>query len=177
MSDVHEVLIGAVRRALPIREVAPGIRVALFSILGDWEVTEAAGVELARRIPAGTDALLMPDGKAQALLHVMGREAKKLTIVARKEKKPYLAEPVVEVSVKSITTSREQRLVLGADDAMRLRGCKVVMVDDVISTGGTLDAVRKLLEQTGAELHGVMTIFTEGDRRPDVISLGHLPLF
>lgn len=177
MSDVHEITIGGVRRALPIREVAPGIRVALFSILGDWELTEAAGVELAKRIPAGSEVLLMPDGKAQALLHVVGRESKLPTIVARKERKPYLAAPVVEVVVKSITTQREQRLVLGADDAQRLRGRKVVMVDDVVSTGGTLSSISQLVEAAGGHLHGVMAIFTEGDVRSDVTTLGHLPLF
>lgn len=177
MSNVHEITIGSVRRALPIREVAPGIRVALFSILGDWELTEAAGVELAKRLPAGTEVLLMPDGKAQALLHVVGRESRLPTVIARKERKPYLADPITEVVVKSITTQREQRLVLGADEANRLRGRKVVMVDDVVSTGGTLGAITQLLASVGAELHGVVAIFTEGDARPDVITLGHLPLF
>lgn len=177
MSDVHEITIGSVKRSLPIREVAPGIRVALFSVLGDWELTEAAGIELARLIPAGTDFLLMPDGKAQALLHVVGRESKLPTLVARKERKPYLAAPVTEVAVKSITTNKEQRLVLGHDDALRLRGRRVVMVDDVVSTGGTLEAVSKLLAAVGGELHGVLAIFTEGDLRPGVTTLGHLPLF
>lgn len=177
MSQTHEIVIGAVRRSLPVREVAPGIRVALFSLLGDWELTEAAGVELARRIPQGTEVLFMPDGKAQALLHVIGREARLPTVVARKERKPYQAEPVTEVTVKSITTSREQRLVLGADDVQKIAGRRVVMVDDVISTGGTLAAVSKLLEAAGAHLHGVMAVFSEGDRRSDAVVLDHLPLF
>jgi adenine phosphoribosyltransferase len=177
MSDVHEITIGQVRRQLPIREVAPGIRVALFSVLGDWELTEAAGTELARRIPEGTEVLLMPDGKAQSLLHVVGREAKLPTVVARKERKAYLLEPVTEVHVRSITTHRMQRLVLGSDEAERLRGRRVVMVDDVVSTGGTLEAVMELLERVGGKLHGVMAVFSEGTPRSDVITLGHLPLF
>lgn len=177
MSDVHEIEIGGVRRSLPIREVAPGVRVALFSLLGDWELVEAAGVELAKRVPQGTDVLLMPDGKAQSLLHVIGREVRLPTIVSRKERKPYQLAPVLEVEVQSITTQRVQRLVLGGDEVERLRGRRVVMVDDVISTGGTLAAVSRLIEQAGGHLHGVMAIFSEGDQRSDVITLGHLPLF
>lgn len=175
--NTHTITVGSVTRALPIREVAPGVRVALFNLLGDWELTEAIGVELAPHVPAGTDVLLMPDGKAQALLHVLGRESKLPTIVARKEKKPYMHEPVLDVRVKSITTNREQALYLGADDVVRLAGKKVVVVDDVVSTGGTLTALQKLLTEVGAELIGVMAAFTEGELKPEVIALGHLPLF
>lgn len=177
MSDAHEIVIGNIRRSLPVREVAPGVRVALFSLLGDWELVEAAGSGLARLVPPGTEALLMPDGKAQALLHVVGRETRLPTVVARKERKPYQLDPIVSVSVKSITTQREQHLVLGHDEAKLLRGRRVVMVDDVVSTGGTLAAVTRLIEQAGGQLHGVLAVFTEGDPRPDVHSLGHLPLF
>lgn len=177
MNTTHSITIGSVTRALPIREVAPGISVALFNPLGDWELTEAIGTELAKLIPAGTEVLLMPDGKAQALLHVMGRISKLPTIVARKEKKPYMAEPVLDVRVKSITTSREQALYLGADDVARLVGKKVVVVDDVVSSGGTLLALEKLLAAAGAELTGVMAAFTEGEPKTNVIALGHLPLF
>ena len=177
MNTTHTITVGSDTRALPIREVAPGIRVALFNLLGDWELTEALGTELTALIPEGTEVLLMPDGKAQALLHVMGRISKLPTIVARKEKKPYMAEPVLDVRVKSITTNREQALYLGADDVARLAGKKVVVVDDVISSGGTLLALEKLLTTAGAELTGVMAAFTEGKPKSHVIALGHLPLF
>jgi adenine phosphoribosyltransferase len=177
MKTTHQISIGNVTRELPVREVAPGVRVALFSPLGDWELTEAAGIELAKRIPAGTEVLVMPDGKAQALLHVLGRVSHLPTIVARKEKKAYMAEPVLTVAVRSITTQREQRLYIGADDTARLTGMKVVMVDDVISTGGTLLAMCELLVEAGAELIGVMAVLTEGEPRSDVIALDHLPLF
>lgn len=177
MENTHTIKVGSVTRALPIREVAPGVSVALFNPLGDWELTEAIGTELAALIPTGTEVLLMPDGKAQALLHVMGRIAKLPTIVARKEKKPYMKEPVLDVRVKSITTNREQALYLGADDVARLKGRKVVVVDDVVSTGGTLIALKQLLAEAGAELVGVMAAFTEGEPKTHVIALGHLPLF
>ena len=174
---VYRITIGKVVRDLPIREVAPGIRVALFNLLGDWELTEEIGAELAKLIPTGTQALLMPDGKALALLHVMGRIAKLPTFVARKELKPYMAAPALEVSLRSITTDKTQRLFLGRDYADRLAGLKVTIVDDVVSTGGTLLAVRKLLAEARATECAVMAAFTEGEPRTDVIALGRLPLF
>lgn len=177
MKDFHRIEIGSVVRDLPIREVAPGVRVALFNILGDWELAEAAGAALAAKLPEGIGALVMPDGKATALLHVMGRITGLPTFVARKEKKPYMAEPVRAVTYRSITTDREQALYLGADDAARLAGLKVAIVDDVVSTGGTLVAVRALLADLGAETAAVMAIYTEGGSRADVTALGDLPLF
>lgn len=177
MNATHTIVIGSVTRALPVREVAPGVRVALFNPLGDWELNEAIGEELAKRIPAEVEVLVMPDGKAQALLHVLGRNVKLPTIVARKEHKPYMAQPVLKTTVKSITTQKEQSLFLGADDAAQLKGKKVAIVDDVVSSGGTLVAMKKLLEEAGAQLVAVMAAFTEGAPRTDVIALGHLPLF
>ncbi len=177
METTHTVTVGSVTRALPVREVAPGVRVALFNPLGDWELNEAIGTELAKLVPEGTEVLVMPDGKAQALLHVLGRMTGLKTVVARKEHKPYMAAPVLKASVKSITTNKEQALFLGADDAALLKGKKVAVVDDVVSTGGTLLAMQKLLAEAGVELVTVMAAFTEGTPRSDVIALGHLPLF
>lgn len=173
----HHIEIGSQVRELPIREIAPGIRVALFDILGDWALTEAAGVALAKLLPPGVDATVMPDGKAVGLIHVVGRESGLPTYIPRKEKKPYLAEPVVRVEYKSMTTDRRQTLFLGADHGEALRGKRVAIVDDVVSTGETLAAVRALLEQVGAEHAATLAVFTEGDERSDVITLGHLPLF
>ena len=173
----HRIEIGGIIRDLPVREVAPGIKVALFNPLGDWEITEAAGRALAELVPEGTEALVMPDGKATALLHVLGRETGLPTYVARKEKKPYMAEPVVEVSVKSITTGRVQHLFLGAEDAEALAEKTVAVVDDVVSSGGTLKAMSTLLTLVSARYASTLAVFTEDTERDDVISLGHLPLF
>jgi len=171
-----EIEIGPAIRLLPIREVAPGVRVALFNILGDWNLAEAAGKALAAKLPSGVKALLMPDGKAQALLHVLGRESGLPTFVARKERKPYMGE-TVSVEVKSITTDRVQTLYLSEEDVERLRGKRVAFVDDVVSSGGTLDALKALVTKIGATHVATLAVFTEGTRREDVISLGHLPLF
>lgn len=177
MKDFHRIEIGGITRDLPIREVAPGVRVALFNILGDWELAEAAGAALAAKLPEGIGALVMPDGKATALLHVMGRITGLPTFVARKEKKPYMADPVRTVTYRSITTDREQALCLGADDTAKLAGLKVAIVDDVVSTGGTIVAVRSLMTDVGAEAVAITALFTEGGGRAGVIALGDLPLF
>jgi adenine phosphoribosyltransferase len=170
-------MVGNVVRVLPIREVAPGIRVALFNPLGDWELMEAVGLKLAALISSDVQALVMPDGKAQALLHVMGRISGLPTFVARKEKKPYMREPVVSASVRSITTQKEQCLFIAADDAGWLRDMRVAIVDDVVSSGETLVAMKSLLVQVGAIHVATLAVFTEGQMRNDVITLGHLPLF
>jgi adenine phosphoribosyltransferase len=174
--DHYGIKIGSVTRRLPILEVAPNIRVAVFNLLGDWELTETAGQALAKLIPSGVEALLMPDGKAQALLHVMGRESKLPTFVARKEYKAYMGV-TVSVEVKSITTARLQVLHLSEEDYKALHGKRIAFVDDVVSTGGTLEALKGLAKVIGATHAATLAVFTEGTRREDVIALGHLPLF
>lgn len=119
----------------------------------------------------------MPDGKAQALLHVLGRETGLPTVVARKTVKAYMAEPILSVPVQSVTTAAPQFLYLDGPSQQDLRDSYVIIVDDVISTGGTLSAMKSLAVAAGAKVIGVMAVFTEGTARPDVISLGHLPLF
>ena len=174
----HRIIIGHVTRELPIREVKPGVSVALLNVLGDWQLTEAAGAALVRKLPKNVEVLVMPDGKAQALLHVMGRLSGLPTIIARKEKKPYMDEPIVGVSVQSITTQRKQELFLGADDVDDiLCGRRVAIVDDVVSSGGTLVAMQELMNKAGSEIVAIMAIATEGTPRKDVISIFHLPLF
>jgi adenine phosphoribosyltransferase len=172
----HPITIGEIRRSLPIREVAPGVRVALFNILGDWELTEAAGVALAQKVPSGVDFLVMADGKAQALLHVMGREKDMPILVARKERKPYMGN-TISVHLKSITTDKSQELHINLDEALCLLGMRVAIVDDVVSSGGTVEALKLLLATVGAVHVATLAVFTEGTPREDVISLGHLPLF
>ena len=173
----HKIEINDVTRDLPIREVAPGVSVALFNILGDWELTEAAGKALAQLLPEEVEVLVMPDGKAVALLHVVGRESGLPTVIARKEYKPYMADPVIDVALKSITTDRVQKLYLGADQGALLKNIRVAFIVEVVSTGGTLIAMRAMLEKIGAKPVATLAIFTEGDPRDDVITIGHLPLF
>ena len=173
-------VLGGLSRTFPRREVKPGVHVALFNPLGDYEMNEAIGQCLLALVPKGTEYLFMPDGKAQALLHVLGRLTGLPTIVARKEAKPYMKRPLFKgVRTQCMTSkAKEEAFYLGSDDAELLKGKKVVVLDDVVSTGGSIKACRALLESVGAEVHGVMCAFTEGDpnRKDGTIALGNLPV-
>ncbi|AFZ68885.1 PRPP-binding protein, adenine/guanine phosphoribosyltransferase [Deinococcus peraridilitoris DSM 19664] len=173
---MHTVQVGDVHRDLPIVEVAPGVSVALFNMLGDTEVTEAAGRALAERLPEGIDTLVTPEVKALPLAHVISRYSGKPYIVIRKTQKPYMVEPVMR-EVVSITTGKPQLLVLDGFDVEKVRGKKVAIVDDVVSSGGTLQSLTAIIEEVGGTVAAVVAVFTEGAERPEVISLGHLPLF
>jgi adenine phosphoribosyltransferase len=172
----YSVQVGAVTRVLPIVEVAPGVSVALFNMLGDTEVTEAAGTELARLLPAEIEVLVTPEVKALGLAHVMSRESGLPYVVIRKTQKPYMIDPVAR-EVVSITTGKPQLLVLDGMDVEKIRGKKVAIVDDVVSSGGTLASLRQIIEEVGGEVASVVAVFTEGQERPEVTALGHLPLF
>ncbi len=170
------VQVGGVKRELPIVEVAPGVSVALFNMLGDTEVTEAAGAALAKLLPPDIEVLVTPEVKALSLAHVISRESKLPYIVIRKTVKPYMVEPVAR-EVISITTGKPQLLVLDGADVGKVRGRKVAIVDDVVSSGGTLASLRQIIEEVGGEVAAVVAVFTEGQERPEVKALGHLPLF
>ena len=164
------------RRDLPVVEIAPGVSLALFNMLGDAEVTEAAGRALAALLPPGIDTLVTPEVKALPLAHVISRLSGKPYVVIRKTEKPYMISPVAR-EVVSITTGKPQLLVLDGHDVPKVRGKKVAIVDDVVSSGGTLRSLTDIIEGVGGEVAAVVAVFTEGEERPDVISLGHLPLF
>jgi adenine phosphoribosyltransferase len=165
-----------VTRELPVVEVAPGVSVALFNMLGDAEVTEAAGVELAKLLPPEIEVLVTPEVKALGLAHVISRESGLPYIVIRKTQKPYMVRPVAR-EVVSITTGKPQLLVMDGADVEKVRGKKVAIVDDVVSSGGTLASLEEIIAEVGGQVAAVVAVFTEGQERPEVTALGHLPLF
>lgn len=172
----HRVQIGALTRDLPVVPVSDTTRVALFNMLGDTEITEEAGKALAQRLPADIRVLVTPEVKALSLAHVISRESGIPYIVVRKGTKPYMVNPVVR-EVVSITTGKPQTLVMDGLDVEKVRGQKVAVVDDVVSSGGTLNSLREIIEEVGGDLSAVLAVFTEGEERPEVTALGHLPLF
>ncbi|MFC4455999.1 phosphoribosyltransferase family protein [Deinococcus sonorensis] len=172
----YTVQVGDVTRELPVVEVAPGVSVALFNMLGDTQVTEAAGRALAALLPENIDVLVTPEVKAVSLAHVISRESGKPYIVIRKTQKPYMVQPVVR-QVVSITTGKPQLLVLDGLDVDKVRGHQVAIVDDVVSSGGTLASLTQIIEEVGGTVAAVVAVFTEGQERPEVTALGHLPLF
>jgi adenine phosphoribosyltransferase len=172
----YPVEIAGVRRELPIVQVGPDVAVALLNLLGDTELTEAAAEELAKRLPPEVETLVTPEVKAVPLAHALSRITGKPYVVARKTEKPYMINPVSR-QVLSITTGKPQLLVLDGADIPLIRGKKVAIVDDVVSTGSTLSGLRELIESVGGQVVAVLAVFTEGTPRQDVIALGHLPLF
>jgi len=172
----YPVDIAGVHRELPVVQVGPEIAVALFNMLGDTEVVERAAEVLAQKLPVDIDVLVTPEVKAVPLAHALSRVSSKPYVVARKTEKPYMINPVSRTII-SITTGKPQLLVVDGTDVPLIKGKKVAIVDDVVSTGSTLKGLFELMEEVGGKVVAVMAVFTEGSPRNDVIALGHLPLF
>ncbi|MEZ4861985.1 MAG: phosphoribosyltransferase family protein [Caldilineaceae bacterium] len=175
---VYTVQIGTLTRDLPIFQVAPTVKIAIFNMLGDTEVVEMAAAALADRLPAQAEVLVVPEVKAVPLGHALSVRSKLPYVVARKVLKPYMVN-CLEAEVVSITTGKPQTLYIDGKDLHLIQGKAAVIVDDVISTGSTLRGLKALLEKADATLAGEMAVFTEGDPADwqHVIALGHLPIF
>jgi adenine phosphoribosyltransferase len=175
---VYNVCVGHVERKLPLFEVAPGVKIAIFNMLGDTEVVEAAADLLSPRIPMDAQVIVVPEVKAVPLGHALSVRTKLPFVIVRKIKKPYMAD-TLEVEVVSITTGVPQTLLLDGKDRYLVEGKKVVLLDDVVSTGNTLQGLRALMDRAGAQVVGEMAVFTEGKPGDwsEVVSLGSLPVF
>ena len=174
----HTVKIAGLTRELPLFEVAPGLRIAIFNMLGDTEIVQAAARALAKRLPQEAQSLVTAEAKSIPLCHAMSVESKLPYVVLRKSYKPYMGD-AVSAETLSITTGQPQTLYLDEKDRMLIDGKKVVLVDDVISTGSTLQGMRLIVEKAGGQIVATTAVFTEGERArwKDIIALGHLPLF
>ncbi len=177
--ETYPLEIAGVKRELPLFEVRPGLRIAILNILGDTELVQACARELGKQLQGlEFDVLVTAEAKSIPLAHALALELKKPYVVLRKVYKPYMGAALT-VETLSITTGHPQILVLDEKDQDLLRDKKVVLVDDVISTGSTLQGMRMLMEKVGAQVVGEAAILTEGDRARwmHIYSLGHLPLF
>jgi adenine phosphoribosyltransferase len=159
--------------------VAPGLRIAILNILGDTELVQACASALGERL-AGVDydILVTAEAKSIPLAYALSLVTRKPYIVLRKTYKPYMGA-ALRAETLSITTGQPQLLILDEKDLAAVQGRKAVIVDDVISTGSTLQGMRMLLERAGAAVVAEAAILTEGERSKwmDIIALGHLPLF
>ena len=174
----YRMKVAGLERDLPICPVNDNLYIAGFVIFGDPELTVACARELLAKAPA-YDYLITAEAKGIPLVHEMARQAgDQRYILARKGPKLYMRD-VCSVSVRSITTAKEQRLYLDGADAQRMKGKRILIVDDVISTGESLKALEALVEKAGGEICGRMAILAEGDaqEREDLIYLEKLPLF
>ena len=177
MKDFYEITIAGVKRNLPIFPVSDTVSIAAFIMFGDVEVTVKASQALLEKCPE-FDVLLTAEAKGIPLCYEMPRQSEKPYVDARKGTKVYMTDPV-EFSVNSITTQRDQTLYMGQEDIDLLKGKRVLIVDDVISTGESLLALEKIVEASGGEIAGKATVLAEGDasKREDIIYLEELPLF
>ena len=175
----HTVEVAGLRRELPLFEVAPGVRIAVLNILGDTELVEACAHALADRLArVSFDLIVTPEAKSIPLAHALARATGRGYVVLRKVRKIYMGE-TVEVETVSITTGVPQTLYLDEKDREKVSGRRVVLLDDVVSTGSTLVGMRALMAKAGAIIAAEAAVFTEGDpeKWKSIVALGHLPVF
>lgn len=174
----YQVTIGACRRDLPIFEVAPGVKIAIFNMLGDTEVVQTAAQMLAKSVPAEAEVVVAPEVKAVPLGHAVSVATGLPLVVVRKIRKPYMVD-CLETEVVSITTGQPQTLYIDGKDLSLIESKQALLIDDVVSTGSTLKGLRTLVRSGGGRVAGEMAVFTEGD--PDswkeITALGNLPIF
>ncbi|MBQ2890696.1 MAG: adenine phosphoribosyltransferase [Clostridia bacterium] len=174
----YKMNIAGLDRELPLCKVTDDLYIGAFVIFGDAELTVACARELLKKAPE-YDYLITAEAKGIPLIHEMARQnGDDFYVLVRKNPKLYMQE-VFEVTVNSITTAKEQKLYLDKADADKMKGKRILIIDDVISTGESLSAIEQLVEKAGGNIVGKMTILAEGDAqdREDIIYLEKLPLF
>ena len=175
----YPIEISGVKRELRLFEVKPGLKIAILNILGDTELVQASAKELAKKMdPTAYEVLVTAESKSIPLIHQLSLETKKPYVVLRKSYKVYMGD-AIQAETLSITTGKPQSLVLDEKDRDLIRDKKVAIVDDVISTGSTLEGMRSIIEKAGGIISLQAAIFTEGDPQhwKDIIALGNLPVF
>ena len=174
----YEMDIAGLKRDLPLCKVSDDLYIGAFVMFGDVELTVHCAAELLKLTPE-YDYLIAPEAKAIPLVYEMARQSgAKTYFIARKGLKVYLTD-AIHVTVHSITTQHEQDLYLGGEEAALIRGKRILIVDDVISTGESLKAMEELVAEAGGTVAGRMAVLAEGDAqdRSDITYLEKLPVF
>ncbi len=177
--EIYTIEIAGVKRDLRLFEVKPGMRIAILNILGDVELVDACAIALAEKLASiSYDVILTAEAKSIPIAHELSKVTHKPYVVLRKEYKPYMGE-ALKAETLSITTGKTQNLFLDEKDIELLKEKRVVLLDDVISTGSTLQGMHLVTEKAGGKVSAEAAILTEGDRAEwrQVIALGHLPIF
>ncbi|HEY4600245.1 MAG TPA: phosphoribosyltransferase family protein [Cerasibacillus sp.] len=176
--ETYEITIAGITRQLPIVKVKEDLQIASFVILGDAEMTTAAAKLLSEQLPE-VDLLVTAEAKGIPLVHELAKQLNMPRyIVARKSVKAYMQQPFIS-EVTSMTTQSKQLLCLGTDDVTHIKGKRIALIDDVISTGDSIRALEDLVEKAGGKITAKAAILAEGDaaNRNDIIYLEKLPLF
>ncbi len=174
----YEMKVAGLTRNLPLCPISDTLMIGAFVIFGDVELTCACARDLLKIAPE-FDYMVAPEAKAIPLVHEMARQSGRNDyFLVRKKKKAYM-NGVFEAVDRSITTEGEQKLYMDGADAAKIEGKRILILDDVISTGGSLAAVENLVDQAGGTVVGRMAILAEGDaaKRDDILFLERLPLF
>lgn len=177
--ETYTIQVAGLQRELPLFEVAPGLQIAVLNILGDTELVQACASALSEKLSKfDYDLLVTAEAKSIPLAHALSVDTQKPYVVLRKAYKPYMGE-ALSTETLSITTGQTQTLYLDEKDRSQLRGKHVILLDDVISTGSTLQGMRQLVKKAGAGVVAEASIFTEGavEQWQGIVTLGHLPLF
>lgn len=175
----YSIKIAGLKRNLRLFQIKPGLRIAILNILGDTELVEACARELSKRLKSiKFDILVTAEAKSIPLAYALSVATKKPYVILRKTYKLYMGDALTAETL-SITTGEPQTLILDEKDRKLMKGKKIVLVDDVISTGSTLQGMHMIAEKAGAKIVAEAAILTEGERSKwdSIISLGHLPLF
>jgi len=177
--EIYSIDIAGIKRDLRLFEVKPGMRIAILNILGDVELVSACASALAEKLAdIPYDVILTAEAKSIPIAHELAKVTQKPYVVLRKEYKPYMGE-ALKAETLSITTGKTQNLFLDEKDIALLKDKQIILLDDVISTGSTLQGMHLVAEKAGGKVSAEAAILTEGDRAEwrQVIALGHLPIF
>ena len=178
--SVYPITVAGLQRELPICKVTDDLYIGAFICFGDAELTVACAREMLKLMPQDSyDYLLTAEAKSIPLIHEMARQSGATKyFIARKGSKAYMPDPI-HVEDKSITTAGVQKLYLGRDDADLIRGKRILLMDDVISTGGSIHAMEELVKLAGGTVVGRVAVLAEGDaaQRTDIRFLAPLPVF
>lgn len=177
--EFYSVEVAGISRELPLMEIKPGVKIAILNILGDHEFVNAASAALATQLrDKDIEVLVTAEAKSIPLAHALSTEMNLPYVVLRKTHKPYMGD-ALQSETLSITTGKPQTLFLDAKDRRLVAGKRIAIVDDVISTGSTLQGMRLIMGKAGACVVAEAAIFTEGDRAQwyDIVALGHLPVW
>ncbi len=179
LKESHSIEIAGLKRELPLFEIKAGLKIAVLNILGDTELVEASAQALSKKLEIlEYDVLVTPEAKSIPIAHALSVVTGKPYAVLRKNYKLYMGKATITETL-SITTGEPQTLILDEKDAQLIKNKKVVIIDDVISTGSTLKGINELMEKAKAKVVAEVAILTEGNLEnwKDIISLGHIPLF